>query len=597
MKKLFLFLLLFPSFVSAAVIEIEKDGIKYILDTQNLNAEVTFYGEDYIFAQNQYEGSVVIPGIIAYSGNSFVVTTIGEGAFYYCDKIESIQLPNTLLEIGAYAFSGCVGLKEIELPESIVKIGDNAFTCCTGLTAIKLPNGLRSINNNLFLGCSSLRKINVPNNCTFIGESAFGGCKLIEELLIPETVMSIGKKAFKECTHLNKITLPPYLRCIEDGLFSGCHNLLKVVIPDGVETIGESAFENDSILVSINIGNKILSIGDKAFKNCKHLAELDLPRSVKKIGKSSFSGCTSLQALKLDNGIIEIEDETFCGCYALRDINIPSSVTTIGKLAFNECRSITSMFIPEGVDSISDAAFEGCSKLESVSFPSTLKRIGKETFKGCKIKFIVTYSAKVLFEDAFSDNTLNHAILYIPNGKWQDAIYNGGWYLFRNIREIELDTSETKESMTYSIMNSRSFDYVICIDENNAISSTVGYDEFNVNDIMRCWQIKKNGEDVYLINIGVNKYISGYDGTSFLLTDIGKPADIVSTDSGIMISGDSSKWYLVRNGNSTSGIDVLCRDKSQKVVYITTNGVTYYKPHKGINLVKDRGKIKKVIIK
>ena len=40
------------------------------------------------------------------------------------------------------------------------------------------------------------------------------------------------------------------------------------------------------------------------------------------------------------------------------------------------------------------------------------------------IKSIMTNSAEGNIKGAFSENTLNHAILYIPSGKWKDAVYS-----------------------------------------------------------------------------------------------------------------------------------------------------------------------------
>lgn len=59
--------------------------------------------------------------------NGRKVTVINGNAFYNCDNITSVTIPDGVTEIGSKAFSGCSGLKSIELPDSATNIGDVAF--------------------------------------------------------------------------------------------------------------------------------------------------------------------------------------------------------------------------------------------------------------------------------------------------------------------------------------------------------------------------------------------------------------------------------------------------------------------------------------
>ena len=65
------------------------------------------------------------------------VTSIGNCAFatYYCGKLKTIDIPDTVTQIGTWAFSFLTGLKSITLPASIQHIGGYAFGE-TGLTDV-----------------------------------------------------------------------------------------------------------------------------------------------------------------------------------------------------------------------------------------------------------------------------------------------------------------------------------------------------------------------------------------------------------------------------------------------------------------------------
>jgi hypothetical protein len=43
------------------------------------------------------------------------VTSIGEGAFYYCDGLKSVTIPDGVTSIGPHAFYGCNLLKNVTI--------------------------------------------------------------------------------------------------------------------------------------------------------------------------------------------------------------------------------------------------------------------------------------------------------------------------------------------------------------------------------------------------------------------------------------------------------------------------------------------------
>ena len=48
---------------------------------------------------------------------------IGNGAFFSCRELTSIEIPNGITSIGADAFGRCAGLTNIKIPNSVTSIG------------------------------------------------------------------------------------------------------------------------------------------------------------------------------------------------------------------------------------------------------------------------------------------------------------------------------------------------------------------------------------------------------------------------------------------------------------------------------------------
>ena len=94
----------------------------------------------------RYSGTdtdIVIPQSI----DGKMVTSIGNYAFYVCNDLTSITIPEGVTSIGEDAFWGCSGLTSISIPEGVTSIGDCAFYNCSGLTSINIPNSVTSISS------------------------------------------------------------------------------------------------------------------------------------------------------------------------------------------------------------------------------------------------------------------------------------------------------------------------------------------------------------------------------------------------------------------------------------------------------------------
>ena len=181
------------------------------------------------------------------------VTSIGDGAFYYCIGLTSIDIPDSVTSIGEQAFEDCISLANINIPSGVTSIGNLAFENCSSLTSIDIPNSVTSIGNSAFQSCSGLTSCTIGSGVTSIGYYVFQDCSSLSSIVIPSGVTSIGDGAFKYCYGLTSIDIPDSVTSIGDWVFYECTGLTSIVIPSGVTSIGIYAFADCSSLSSITV--------------------------------------------------------------------------------------------------------------------------------------------------------------------------------------------------------------------------------------------------------------------------------------------------------------------------------------------------------
>ena len=331
-------------------------------------------------------------GVITFDGE---VTLIGEYAFYKCNSLTSVTIPDGATSIEPLAFCDCSSLTSIIIPDRVTKIGNMAFQDCISLTSIKIPDSVTSIGKATLSGCTSLTSVNIGNGVTSIGQSTFYDCTSLTSVTILDSVIEIGDHAFTYCTSLASITIPNSVSKIGESAFFGCSSLTNITIPDSVTTIEANTFCYCTNLQRAPIPNHVTKIGDWAFNGCESLTNVAIPDGVKSIGEYAFQGCESLTSVTIPNSVTTIGECAFNGCSGLQSFKgkfassdgrclivdgmlissapaqltaytIPNSVTTIGERAFAGCKSLTDVTIPDSVTTIGEYAFYDCSNLSRV---------------------------------------------------------------------------------------------------------------------------------------------------------------------------------------------------------------------------------------
>lgn len=102
----------------------------------------------------------------------------------------AVLLPDTLTRIGPYAFWHCDNLTEISVPQGVAELPAGVFGECSRLAAVRLPAGLVSIGYmprptdqvmpdvGVFAGCHSLKELTLPAGVTALGAHSFNSCAL-----------------------------------------------------------------------------------------------------------------------------------------------------------------------------------------------------------------------------------------------------------------------------------------------------------------------------------------------------------------------------------------------------------------------------------
>ncbi|GAB6977288.1 leucine-rich repeat domain-containing protein [Prevotella falsenii] len=162
-------------------------------------------------------GVLAIPESATHEGISYTVTGIGKQAFYMCDGLTSVTLPNTLKAIGDKSFLGCHGLVSVKIPNLVEKIGNWAFMSCAQLERIDVEESnkkycskdgvLFNKDVSILIQCPSAKKgdYNIPESVTKISGQAFYGCVGLTAMRIPHNVAYIGNDAFYGCVKLRTI--------------------------------------------------------------------------------------------------------------------------------------------------------------------------------------------------------------------------------------------------------------------------------------------------------------------------------------------------------------------------------------------------------
>ncbi len=311
------------------------------------------------------------------------VTSIGNGAFNYCESLTSVTIPDSVTSIGNSAFDQCRGLKSVTLGNGVTSIGEHAFAGCDSLVSVTIPDSVTKIYPYAFSSCDNLSSVTIGSGVSNIYDYAFQYCyRLVEVInnsfsayldIEPGSSSNGGVACYAIEVHRGESKI----NSVDDYLFytfEGINYLvgyvgenMDLILPESYNgenyEINNHAFEMRHDITSVTIGNGVTRIGEYAFSDCTALTDVTIGNGVTNVGIYAFTHCSSLANVTIGNGVTRIGEYAFSDCTALTCVAIPDNVVAIEEGAFCRCRSLTSVTIPGSVTSIGNGVFSGCTNL------------------------------------------------------------------------------------------------------------------------------------------------------------------------------------------------------------------------------------------
>ncbi|MFC4666601.1 leucine-rich repeat domain-containing protein [Falsiporphyromonas endometrii] len=284
------------------------------------------------------------------------------GSFSSCAALKKLDIPASVKVIEDFAFGNCTNLLSIKLgqPDSI---GTKAFYHCENLTSVTIPNTVKILGDSVFMRCTSLENLNIPASVEKIGDKLFVRTPDFAGYTVDEgnehfvadkgVLYSKDKTVLYECpqTYTSEMfEVPSSVNTIRPMAFYECMNVKGIKIPDGLAGLGIAALANNGMTKFDFAGNdKYFSILGNIYvklKEDKGLALLAMPTK------------SEVDSLVVAPGTIMIADMVAMNNTNLKKVYIPESLQFVGARAFYGCTGLSDIYAwPKKAPKLLEQAF------------------------------------------------------------------------------------------------------------------------------------------------------------------------------------------------------------------------------------------------
>ncbi len=442
-------------------LEAEENGRIVLSDCVRIVAGGAFYG-------NQRIREICLPETVHF---------IGRAAFAGCTGLQRLVLPAGIQELAPELCSGCIDLEEVFAVErslteakkikrkhGYVTIGERAFYQCQKLRRLSLEQ-TEYIGTEAFAGCTALEKGTVRENL-WIEERAFFGTAYLEAvetegtfagfLRVGNVVVSgssdaitsdlaegSGNHVSVDSSEERELHLPEGITGIASYAFAGNRRLEKLYLPDSLKDIGEGAFLGCSGLREVRFSSagqregRAVQIGARAFEKCSSLGEIETDAA--EIGTAAFSFCTALRRIRLPGvsrlsaGLLEgcaaleecvcsqaeaIGERSLCGCKGLKSFSF-SRIRRIGSYAFSGCDCLKEAVFGDEIY-LEPYAFRDCGRLARIELGESISLL-EYAFSGCTALCKVRFQGRDWKLSTYSDICLE-TVPEVVRRIWDSAL-------------------------------------------------------------------------------------------------------------------------------------------------------------------------------
>ena len=195
---------------------------------------------------------------------------VADQAYYRSAMLQNITLPGGIVEIGQFSFARS-SVTSIVLPDNLVKIGYGAFYHCDYLDQVKIPDTVQLVEPKAFTHTGWVNGfLNGTDGST--GDFLISGGVLVAfrgvdpRVIIPEGVRVIAGEAFRNNNEIVEVVFPDSLVSVGEGAFEGCTNLSKIQFGSNISDIKDRAFFGTALTKgTVTLPMSVQAVGLQAF--------------------------------------------------------------------------------------------------------------------------------------------------------------------------------------------------------------------------------------------------------------------------------------------------------------------------------------------